>query len=706
MSTWTPDRSALLSLLLDEVTGSQEAIAIRQDYCGIRDLIHSAYDNVYYTGSKSEGLDLPDSDNDFMQDVNNFYNIKVVQSLEDSSDTSLYKFVLCTENVKPGFVLLRCGRQTPTHGTLYLLPCIQSINNERYLSSNLFVNSWFTGISSARKSEFIKIARQGPSIEIWQDYQDTSQSGTDRVYSIHCEFWPHDASEWIHRPREFGWPTSRDISSIVDFGCHLVPVGHPHSEFKLIEWRISFSLAERTLVWTFNHVQMQCYAVLKIVLKEFIKKKCSEQNQVLCSYFIKTFLFWKFETTALDFWNENNFRECINYLLAEFSDCIRKGVLRHYFLRKFNLFSVKFTQEAQSELLQLFDIIAQLNISILRECSTLQNVWANFLTANQNQMNVIHNSRRASLLNDDELLMTEMTELNIDIDQIYARHQDYSKLFGDSPLLKKYRFSLGHLMKVPCKSHLKSFLTKQLLLEKQIMPIVELSNSENKKISLLLDIGNESTSCDLSTSKHWHAIVLMRKGFYALPLKIVNQVLSSIPPFVLYDGVYQRNTFDSKRLYVDKFLNSSCTTMQRAQESWLMPLVISKCVTEILPLAFQIEQYFVDNNTISLCIPPYICAFYLKFQCHHELGQYGHRDRVLQQLIDHLMDIIIKGVCNLYVYHSFNIAGHCLWITGQIERAREMFYISSELTKQYSRAEDKQNSAKWYIENLCATGHR
>ena len=78
----------------------------------------------------------------------------------------------------------------------------------------------------------------------------------------------------------------RQSSSLV---FNLVPVGHPHSDMQEMEWRISFSLAERALVWSFNHAQMQCYAIMKIILKEFIKVRCRPQNQVLCSYFIKTF---------------------------------------------------------------------------------------------------------------------------------------------------------------------------------------------------------------------------------------------------------------------------------------------------------------------------------------------------------------------------------------------------------------------------------
>ena len=139
-----------------------------------------------------------------------------------------------------------------------------------------------------------------------------------------------------------------------------------------MEWRLSFSIAERTLVWSFNHIQMQCYAVMKIILKEYIKKHCSDENQILCSYFIKTFLFWKFETTELNFWRKENFIECFSYLLFEFYQCLLEGNIRHYFIPEFNLLSVKLTPNAQSELLKVYGNILQRGVSIMKECKSLK----------------------------------------------------------------------------------------------------------------------------------------------------------------------------------------------------------------------------------------------------------------------------------------------------------------------------------------------
>ena len=326
MSRFPPDRSEILSLLFDEVTGNEEAINIRQDFCRLLDVILSntqVFFRIYYTGSKAEGLDLPGSDDDYMFDMNNLLKIKVVKSARETSATPSYEeFLLCTENVKPGFVLLRRIRQHAFMVNQRLKAALKTISNVEYLSSDKLVGNAYHDWGPIHIGP--TQVRQGPSVEHRTPTQGPSEAGTDKVISIRCFFWPDDASEWIHRSRPFGWPRSDIISSIVDFGCHVVAVGHPKSETKLIEWRLSFSFAERALVWSFNHVQLQCYAVLKIILKQFIKLKCSPQNQVLCSYFIKTFLFWKYETTHLNFWCKSNFRGALYTYLKNLPNAYAK----------------------------------------------------------------------------------------------------------------------------------------------------------------------------------------------------------------------------------------------------------------------------------------------------------------------------------------------------------------------------------------------
>ena len=327
MANWTHEHNIYLSCLLDDVTGTEKMVKIRRDYCKIYDCmrsINTTDTNVYYTGSKAEGLDLTGSDDDFMMDMNNMHDIEVSESAQNLLMSSRRnKLLIVTDNVPPAFAMLKCLALQNQDLRLAAV----NIGNDIYFSSKNYLSSWIhlcvtPGIEACRI--------QGPSLETWNEYEDTSQSGRDNVKSILCKFWPTSAAEWKDRPRHYGWPSQHDKEYIEQFGCHLVPIGHPLSAMKSLEWRLSFSIAEKMLVWSFNHTQLQCYAVMKLILKQFIKRKCREKyKNVLCSYFIKTFLFWQFETTEQSFWQKTNLTGCILYLLYEFYICIQTGVLRH-----------------------------------------------------------------------------------------------------------------------------------------------------------------------------------------------------------------------------------------------------------------------------------------------------------------------------------------------------------------------------------------
>ena len=489
MASWTPERSSILSQLLDNVVGTQDMVQMRQDYCKIWDCLASKYHKCdsYFTGSKAEGLDLPDSDADFMSDRNDGMSIKVIQSLDDIPINACHYsiFLISTENVRPGFAFLKHVNQTLNNPVLF--STCRNMNGLRYISSNAVTEMY---LLSHKVLPVITI-RQGPSVETWTYYQNRSESGIDDVLSIHCAFWPTSASEWMIRPRRFDWPSQNDISTIINFGCHLVLVGHPHSETKSMEWRISFSVAERTLVWSFNHVQIQCYAVMKILLKEYIKVKCSHQNQVLCSYFIKTFLFWKYETNDLNFWRADNFRECIKYLLFEFLQCVREGVLRHYFIQRFNLFSVKLTRSAQIELMQLFDSIIQSDISVFRDCRTLKIIWSEFLQAEDNRHTVLLDIKRRNVLNRDVSMISS-------IDFLYP-------LIHRASQFPSHHNVISDLLSLSCETHLKTFVLNICLFMMHIIKsLIQYAPGNRNVYRIHRSFQRDALSFDISSCKLWY----------------------------------------------------------------------------------------------------------------------------------------------------------------------------------------------------------
>ena len=660
---------------------------MRQDWCRIWDSLFSYTYNVYFTGSKSEGLNLPGSDEDYMHDINQLDQIRVIQSLDDNTDLSLDSiFVMCTENSPPGFVLLRHVHPSPLHQFLYRSS--KNIDGLWYLSSDLLVHNreLLAKQMNLDMGFYETIQRQGPSIETWTPFQDRSESGTDYVASIHCAFWPNEASEWVQRQRHFEWPTSQDISSIINFGFHLVPVGHPHSDRKLMEWRLSFSLAERTLVWSFNHVQMLCYAVMKIILKEFIKVKCNPQHHVLCSYFIKTFLFWKYEATEVYFWRADNFKECIKFLISEFSKCIQEGVLRHYFIPRFNLLSVKLTRAAQTELLQLFDIIIQSDISILRECRTLSNVWSQFLQVRQDRINVLPSLKRRNLLRNDGCAAMSIIQPFGSFFSVFCKYQQIVR--ADT--------ICQNVARISCKTPLMTLAMRKLFLEKHIDSIKHTSVQGNKGVYQLYRTANNDTySFDISTCKLWCAILLYMKGSIPATLDIINTVLSSIPPFAMYINFWDMcASNEAKELYVNMFLDSGIPMFQRARTAWMFDLDITHDMTNMVPLAIQIELFFSTYPEILVQLSPFTCVYYLQFLCYHNTHQYNNRDVALQELIDIVNDIKRRGMPLI----SFNITGHCLLLAGRRDQALVMFQRSYRLTEDFPLIHQR-NSATWYLQN-------
>ena len=681
MADWSPEHNTYLSALLDDVTGSEEVVRIRQDYCKISDCVNSIEgNNVYYTGSKAEGLDLPGSDHDFMIDINGIYDIEISESLQDLvRSTRRNKLLIITDNVPPAFAMLKCVTlQDPL-----LLPSSVPMNNESYLSSQQVVSSpW----RQSGKTETSRI--QGPSVEVWNEYADTSQSGMDNVPSILCKFWPTSAAEWKDRPRHYGWPSRHDREHIEQFGCHLVPIGHPLSAKKSLEWRLSFSIAERTLVWSFNHTQLQCYAVMKMILKEYVKTKCSEKHKsVLCSYFIKTFLFWQFERTDQSFWQITKQPCCIIYLLREFYSCIQAGVLRHYFVPRFNLFQIKLTPNAQTEILHIFGKVIETDISIIGQCSSLSGVCSNLFETRDRRHCAERTTkiRKRRILNNDEITMSFISTRIYDF--INKKRCTYESIFAALVRLNAEENA---------PASLSVFIFKRLCLLIATRKLYNSSHQCNRYVYYHMTLLSRNVyRTDIASRKLWLATFLLQQEDYCMSLQNVNDVLSSIPPYALYYSARIASGEDSIQLYVDRYCGRNTDIICRAKEAWLLDMNITHHEYSFVPRAIQIELDHCDPS-LGVKISPFTYAYYLMSLCYHGLGQYDNRDRALRQLVDIVND---RERCGVRRHHSYNIAGHCMLKAGYMELARDMFLESVRFTQE-DPVVDKYNAVYKYLSLL------
>ena len=75
----------------------------------------------------------------------------------------------------------------------------------------------------------------------------------DIAYCLRCTTWPTNALDCIRRLDQSVWPSRGTIISIANDGVLFVPIGDKQSIFENTEWRMSFSLAEKKLVYAMDH---------------------------------------------------------------------------------------------------------------------------------------------------------------------------------------------------------------------------------------------------------------------------------------------------------------------------------------------------------------------------------------------------------------------------------------------------------------------
>ena len=177
--------------------------------------------------------------------------------------------------------------------------------------------------------------RHGPAATAMEDVGRPDLSMVDYVPCLSCNTWPACAVGFLTRLRPSGWPSQMMVDKLRQAGCHVVGVGHPVSDNKYLEWRWSFSVAEKELLHDMNSAVSAAMYVLKSIKNKYWVKDESSQPTTFCSYFIKTACLWVCETTPLP--NPTSpidiTRQVIHWLMA----CYQAGRLPHYFIPEQNL---------------------------------------------------------------------------------------------------------------------------------------------------------------------------------------------------------------------------------------------------------------------------------------------------------------------------------------------------------------------------------
>ncbi|XP_071128161.1 uncharacterized protein [Mytilus edulis] len=315
------------------------------------------------SGSFGEGLEMRGSDLDIMFVRK---NIEVYVVKPHCVNPNMSYLSIDTNAVKPGFTKLRLKY---TSSQTLLANCVQ-FTNKYYLSSKLCYQLVDT-------TNLLKI--HGPCIADMEEAFDIADC-------LHCKTWVASAAHWITRSTN-AWPNYNVKQSIINHGVLFVPIGVKGSSNEDIEWRISFSIGEKLLINTFTHTQLLCYVLMKILLKDVIASY-SECKDFLCSYFLKSIIFWISEELPQSVWKPDNLIPCFMRCFSRLVYCVEYSVCLHYFIPQNNLFENKMEGCARKVLLEKLKILHSYGWRCILFSDQVYNVAAsmNYLNMDYNEL--------------------------------------------------------------------------------------------------------------------------------------------------------------------------------------------------------------------------------------------------------------------------------------------------------------------------------
>ncbi|XP_078337021.1 uncharacterized protein LOC111137539 [Crassostrea virginica] len=356
MAIQTISESVYVGLCLK--IGTPQEVVIRRDFADMSELLESKVTCILcrmFSGSRREGFRFLDSDADVMFWQNNY------RVFWDFSQAMLYNadshaMILCDSSESPpGFTLL----WLPLEGAdiLVLSSCVR-INGALYISSAMYRENRYTCTTDRPDSTVHGPCSSGRYNELEYDV-------------AHCfvsDIWPPSASSWANRCHS--WPPTPVVYDIIRSGCHFVAIGHKLGKHADNEWRISFSQAEQKLVYAMNHTQFLVYGLMKYFVKEFNNGK-SEEEKLLCSYHMKTALFWAIQQNTIAHW-------CPQNLLAGFWVCFKlllkwvyDGYCPNFFIPENNMFLTKVHGVAQMNLFTQLYCLYEKGIAFLLQSPSI-----------------------------------------------------------------------------------------------------------------------------------------------------------------------------------------------------------------------------------------------------------------------------------------------------------------------------------------------
>ncbi|KAK3093079.1 hypothetical protein FSP39_010798 [Pinctada imbricata] len=616
---------------LSYLFGTEEYVGVRRQLVLLREkllnhLHRMEKENLHSTcsGSLGEGVAYPTSDDDLMLYRTDNRVVKTYREITQRGDV-----LMVPSEDFPGYCLLLDVQGSLRENS------IQIIHEMPFVSSSFFKSVILSGDRESIHGPCIS-----GNVGSWE---------YDHACCISCSFWPDVANDWLTRKRSNNWPLSGMIQNIVQNGCHVVPVGDPDSPSGQHEWRLSFSVAERTLMHSFNHTQFLVYNLLRLTLKRIMEKSFPG---VLCSYFMKTMLFYTAEKTPLHLWRENNLESCFKTCLSVLYDYVDNIYCPNYFIPEYNMMKRKINHTNRHGMMDIIRTVYDIGI-----------------------VGILHLSGESHCLN-DTLSATDM-EYKLDREFMFSYHlwhafMSVDDVFHSLPheAVVSYTDCLSTFWRILSEctqnelmnmmwyrgihSHCLRIIDSLLILQKNNKQKYRLY----KTLNPLLPIGFRG---DVTTGKLTMATYMYMVGETESALYVIQKLLSEYPPYAIDDSGDELK----RRTYIEVMCGRGFSIDYKIRSSYVSSYYLdSRCLNVFpYPLRFFISimgRHFIDPLTYT---------FFLQSICFVQLRDQSLLRKSTKCLVNHIHElkygihIAYAKVCvGIIKYVQGDYQSACRWL--------------------------------------------
>lgn len=648
---------------------------------------------LFNTGSNAEGTDVTGSDRDSMVVFPNC----VVTTGNDVTKFSEknHVFLMDQDNTRPCYTKLILLRERVGLDPNDLFQCLGGkerlcveVEMDRYLlSSKTFtelVTRHMSGLQSSTNHILSSFHVHGPCAT-FDNTVGKKKFETDFAYCLPCRSYTREALAFRSRSRQNTWPPETLIKNCFEHGCHIVAVGDKASPSQSVEWRISFALLERELVWSLNDTQCKCYTILKMLLKMHIDKLAPDE---LSSYALKTLIFWCAETEDPSFWKKENLLSCIYHCLAKLHAYISDKRLPHFIVPENNLLTSKFLDDkVHNDVTKLTLEMTNWHWSKLLQCyplSALNSVWEEVNHDVSLFMRVSRHPNVAIPFYQDCVSFRALQSLYLDINSYLATSDDLLNMLESFKAVKvegegndildfgicalTYRISdCLRNASCPAENYTSSNIKEDILYQRtetklapRLPPSSGIIDSRNLKSVLGPDV------CTVSLRSALNLVIFQK---FADAEKLLLKVLDSYEPHVMYIGLCGPEELELIEHACYTSTSRKMSLLEKVQR--LLAFDFTICKRDTVTPFLKREQLFWNEDDVPMCIHPKIMTYYLCF-----LSAFGQGEQEKAESFTYALSMNVHGMYknkNLYSYIAWNLLGHCYFLKKSYRKAFKAF---------------------------------